>query len=700
MASGKPDPEDLSPSAACNPQDDNNNPFVRFKRFADTQAGYVLKGMQSIIGLPSSYTKSYPDGQHVRWADWDDHLKRRDEAQVKQNKDPKDLQSKTRARDDGNDSEAERTSTSHCTLSRQERAGLLVMDDEGESDGLYLYMPITKALFGQLLVDFEDRTFNSTFGPHSAHSMSNFMNFLKDDNNIIDHMPIVQAKVFDRLAHTSYPTNNMSILPYLMFSDYSPLRLTFQMPLHSIGSKAQGNNQVFPYAGAFQDLLLYSQGQDMKNLEDMALTRGSHNIWTSWSNEPGTQERTGNAISWLGEMTRVGLLWTKVDPSCFEHNDTKTQTAPDRAASISPQTKESSGDAPQTEFDLYETVLNAMGGCLPTDEELTTVLSSFQKAMNKAEEEIRAVFPLPKHPNSQPREQSFTDLIIGETLGMINQFRELIDPPHSSEESRSENRAQGVEKDEEVRQLLDALKQAAGFNMAEKPESYDQPAKSPSCKIDTSSFSEQHTTREADGTTRISHVERTTNMDGSVTVFVREVRNHPDGTSSLREHDTLSVNGQVTEEDLSEFLRDGTYASSTTYHTSNPDGSITVGRKESMEYPDGSSEAKESMITKASYEKEWNEEFPRNALSRPFKQLSGVENSEEVDEDGLVLETAPHRSAILKSVAKSNDHAAEVEAWEEEGRRIRAAREVRGNETEDGRPSQPRKSPGKGWFWE
>src|SRR3954463_11113277 len=55
-----------------------DNPFIKFRQFADAQISSLLQG---IIGLPSALSK----GQgNTRWADFDDDLRRRDELQARQ----------------------------------------------------------------------------------------------------------------------------------------------------------------------------------------------------------------------------------------------------------------------------------------------------------------------------------------------------------------------------------------------------------------------------------------------------------------------------------------------------------------------------------------------------------------------------------------------------------------------------------------
>ena len=55
-------------------QPKTDNPFIRFRQFADSQISSILQG---IVGLPSAFSKN--PSTNARWADFDDKLQRRDE---------------------------------------------------------------------------------------------------------------------------------------------------------------------------------------------------------------------------------------------------------------------------------------------------------------------------------------------------------------------------------------------------------------------------------------------------------------------------------------------------------------------------------------------------------------------------------------------------------------------------------------------
>lgn len=197
------------------PSESNNNPFVKFRHHVDQQIGFVLKGMQSIIGLPSSFSKSNGDG-NTHWTEWDDYLRRRDALQQRQ----KELEESVAAR-----AKHQGEIEAHDRIPRDQSSdSYLLLGGDWEEDFFGLPM-----LF--------------SFGPGSRASFPH------------------------RRLRQDY------ILPYVLFSPYSPLALKFKPPISSTGFRALSPNEEFPYRAAFEDLLLASGGQEMRPLESLSSPR-------------------------------------------------------------------------------------------------------------------------------------------------------------------------------------------------------------------------------------------------------------------------------------------------------------------------------------------------------------------------------------------------------------------------------------------
>jgi len=73
MASDPDRDKDANPSSPPK----SENPFIRFRQFADEQISSLLRG---VIGLPSTFER----GQNAKWASFDEDLRRRDELQARQ----------------------------------------------------------------------------------------------------------------------------------------------------------------------------------------------------------------------------------------------------------------------------------------------------------------------------------------------------------------------------------------------------------------------------------------------------------------------------------------------------------------------------------------------------------------------------------------------------------------------------------------
>lgn len=264
------------------------NPFVKFRRTVDSQVSSLLQG---IIGLPSAFSKRPSDDN--RWADIDEDLRRRDQQQVRQEllrkqfseaeateseKAPADkhapadyqmqlmlLDQQTKKRvlkaRAEQEQEQERLRNSAPTNTEDVEVEIPVKkasqwrepqtSDQlrpywGSSDGsketansekqndlnvrdLPLYSPITLELFDHL------KQSNSTFP-------------LGD----ITHGPLEATRhlTFDFLKKSPLYHGDYSLLPYLLFSPYSPLKLSADARVPDTRTRDQ-----FPYCSAFKDLI-------------------------------------------------------------------------------------------------------------------------------------------------------------------------------------------------------------------------------------------------------------------------------------------------------------------------------------------------------------------------------------------------------------------------------------------------------------
>jgi hypothetical protein len=304
-------------------KDKDENPFIKFKRYADAQIGAVLQG---IIGLPSVFSKQ-PNDANSRWADLHDDLKRRDRILAKH------LASKasgsTNSQADSEDEEVEIpvrkfpgwSLPAHgmsCSASSS-RIG----DKDGEQDSIDLFSPVTKSLFAHLIrkpIDDADwnrlRQLDRTpaFFPGSCLNGMDFFN-LRDDQKTGNAVNIIQKIVlnnFNRAARTAgynQLQSSQSVLPYILFSPYSPLALS-SMPRPSNGNSVfEHEEDDFPYCEAFQDLLLASQERPMTTWVLMPhefRVKTNLNAANEFHNVELRKARSG--MFWIDSLQFYGLL--------------------------------------------------------------------------------------------------------------------------------------------------------------------------------------------------------------------------------------------------------------------------------------------------------------------------------------------------------------------------------------------------------
>lgn len=270
-------------------QPKTENPFIRFRQFADAQISSLLQG---IVGLPSAFSNTPPS--NARWAEIDDKLHRRDEQQQQL----KQSNNSEVAREADKEVEIPvkkflgRDQTSSSTASSEADS----QEMDGMTRDLPLYSPVSPALFAHLfkLFDHTLSRFPATFRyPRSNADTSSPEEVSLNNMKMLQYMTLAGLR-FDLSLQSDY-----SLLPYLLFSAYSPLRLA------SRPSSTTGQQDDFPYCHAFEDLIRVSQGRPMAT------------TWTRIGFPYDWQFRYPKAYAstctqWIGEMQRQGLLQQNV----------------------------------------------------------------------------------------------------------------------------------------------------------------------------------------------------------------------------------------------------------------------------------------------------------------------------------------------------------------------------------------------------
>jgi hypothetical protein len=185
-----------NPSKPPASRDDSQNPFVKFKHFADAQAAIALQGLQSIVGLPSSITQA----QNQKWTHWEEELRKRGAAKDKEES---------------------------CQQSTPNMAY------EGEKELLDLMMPLSN------IITLDDDSKFSSYGisenlflwlpriyrirPAENQHKTALGQIQKMVYDVYNPNPWESVTLLPPLLLPSHP----SVIPYLLFSKYSPLWLTF-----------------------------------------------------------------------------------------------------------------------------------------------------------------------------------------------------------------------------------------------------------------------------------------------------------------------------------------------------------------------------------------------------------------------------------------------------------------------------------------
>jgi len=299
----------------------SDNPFSRFRRAADEKISTLLQG---IIGLPSALTRT-PAG-NTRWADFDDDLRRRDELQARQ----KELK----------ESEARRSKTDEFSqtnvgdidlgaveirvppMPRRPRSSLLDIDIDAFKIHLPIYSTGTRALLADL-------------GPH-GNGGSGWSQLKPLASTIgIDPLAALRHDIFlgRNLDSSEYPMKDSthSLLPYLLFSPYSPLKL-------SAGTSPNSPPEdKFPYCHAFEDLIRVSQGEEMVSAMKRKYLYQPFYLPTHF-------------MAWIKDLNTDGLLSQPTHPRVSQAFDPSKPIWPEKHHKIDTESKE--GNA-KTEEDMY-----------------------------------------------------------------------------------------------------------------------------------------------------------------------------------------------------------------------------------------------------------------------------------------------------------------------------------------------------------
>ncbi|CZR56331.1 uncharacterized protein PAC_06219 [Phialocephala subalpina] len=326
-------------SSSSDPEPEN--PFVKFRRTVDSQVSSLLQG---IIGLPSAFSKR--SGDDNRWADIDEDLRRRDQQQARQETLRKQLSEADSTKSEPADTEdAQHTLKDYqmqvMLLEQQNKKRLSMASAEQEMMAREkqerlraehavdeVEIPVKKS-YQQRAPQTPDQL--RPYWGSSDGSKQNIESEQQNDPNVKD-LPLfspVTLELFDHLKQlnssfslrdaTHEPLEatrhltlgflqksplyraDYSLLPYLLFSPYSPLKLSADARVPDTRTRDQ-----FPYCSAFEDLIQTSEGSKVGHQrEDLILSS-----WTRTS--PWKAGRTVyDNWTWITNLYFRGLLQQK-----------------------------------------------------------------------------------------------------------------------------------------------------------------------------------------------------------------------------------------------------------------------------------------------------------------------------------------------------------------------------------------------------
>ncbi|OBT96500.1 hypothetical protein VE01_05353 [Pseudogymnoascus verrucosus] len=282
------------------------NPFVRFRNNVDNHVGSVLQG---IIGLPTILSRA-PNSDNGRWAGLEGDSQRTQDDSRWQNP---------------QSSAAENTSDGEVEIP--------VKKFQGRSPG-------GDDAFGPSHHDEDDYDIFSAFDDYIIERIKRSTRghpwlelqpgdkfrwrYESSDHGVQEgmqqrlHACLIQARTTrGGVEPSEFP--HKSVVPYLLFSSYSPLNMTDMPPLRPNDDPWGWDKDQFTYCDAFEDLLRESAGKPMRDISGSPLERmidSIHKIKPDWPGPryglfPGAVTRMSLAdigMMWMGSLVDENIL--------------------------------------------------------------------------------------------------------------------------------------------------------------------------------------------------------------------------------------------------------------------------------------------------------------------------------------------------------------------------------------------------------
>ncbi|TVY84522.1 hypothetical protein LSUE1_G002490 [Lachnellula suecica] len=380
----------------------SENPFIKFRQFADEQVSSLLQG---IIGLPSAISKD--PSRKARWADFDEDLRRRDELQERQRQLREAETGQPDRRPTGSPANWDIHPGKSSAPLENEKAPTQM--DERMARDIPLYSPTHKSLFAHL-----DQRGESTAEWHPNNTMKTLNGgfiphfwpwCLRPEQFSTDPIRNMQSFSYNELNAQPHFRSNYSLLPYILFSPYSPLKLAADKVT---GSAPTHKMDTFKYCAAFEDLILTTHGSSPENVGYYTWDF----IWDS--------ARPVGGMEWILHLRESGLLQQKET-----HNIRQMLEWPNRFKS--PRVVwvgwplEKHDDSPETEAEMYQRFLSAQA------REPPEILESlFNEAEGFIEKQLKA---LDSPEGKRALREIFDSKVVKEIFEMVKESESEVNPP-------------------------------------------------------------------------------------------------------------------------------------------------------------------------------------------------------------------------------------------------------------------------------
>lgn len=435
-------------------------------------------------------------------------MRRRDELQARQN-----------VLRDSEDGKAEQqsqggwphwlNSNSNATADGEE------MNDKMARD-IPLYSPVTKSLFAHLRAAKEDRWSGSVEWKPVPESGLSFEPTLYDPvrgyRTQLDPLKALRTTIYRDLNTNPILRSQYSLLPYLLFSPYSPIKLEIEK------EKGHGKHP-FPYRDAFQDLILTTHGRSIGSLAYgyfhlFGPTEGPERSWIYYLWADGILQQSGTTSN-----PDIGAFQTALNCDWPEE-----EVWPKKL----PSRNEESDEDAQTEQEMYERFLRRASSSTGIAEILESLFTDAEGWMNK----------------------QLTSLDPAEMKRQLKEFTDLL-------ERKTGDEAEDKKRGDAVKALESLFTQAVG--LLEK-----QQNGTPEGKRKVENFAETKIGKELEGLKRkgaadskavftSTTTEHTTNEDGSVETSVTVWKRYADGRETTTTTSHIEGPACCDDEDESEL---------------------------------------------------------------------------------------------------------------------------------------------------